>query len=156
MKTMSETLRDRRLRYARSILQSRPSSLALVGENFGLDGLRVLVLGTSPADTLCALMHTECRTAEARCPDAYTHMRSADLVLAPYAELTTIGRIAKQAARALDHDGRIVVAASEHERDFIIVAVRELILAGFEQPVLEQEAGQTRVHANRGHNPTYN
>ena len=147
---MTETLRDRRLRYARTILQSRPTSTALVGENTSLEGLRVLVLGSFPAETLCALMHTECRKAEARQPDGHTEARSADLVLAPHVTLVTISRVIAQAARSLDHAGRIVIAVPPFEHDFVNLTIRALLQAGFEMPFLQSEAGETRIHANLG------
>lgn len=147
---MSETLRDRRTRYARAILQSRSGSVALVGETSDLDGQRVLVLGSYPAETLAALIHTECRKAEARRPDACTETGSADLVLVPHPTLVTISRIVEQAARSLDDHGRIAVAVPLNERDFIGLAVKTLIQAGFETPVLQVEGGETRIHACRG------
>ena len=147
---MSETLRDRRLRYARTILQSRRSTMALLGENSALEGLRVLVLGTAAADTLCALMHTECRKAEARLPEAHVESRSADLVLAPHVTLVTINQVINQAVRALDHYGRIVIAVPPHERDFIDVTIGTLVRSGFEVPHLRSEGDQTTIHALQG------
>lgn len=147
---MSGTLRDRRLRYARTILQSRQCSIALVGETSDLEGLRVLVLGTSAADTLCALMHTECRKAEARTPDAHAETRSADLVLVPHVTLATINPVINQAIRSLDHHGRIVIASPAGERHFIDLTVAALVQAGFEPPFLEFDGGETRIHASCG------
>ena len=147
---MSETLRDRRLRYARTILQSRRSAIALLGETSDLESLRVLVLGTAPADTLCALMHTECRKAEARLPEAHIEMRTADLVLAPHVTLVTLELVVAQAARALDHNGRIVLAVAPRERDFVGQALRALNRAGFEGAYLVSEGGESRIHAERG------
>ncbi|TLU71529.1 hypothetical protein [Lichenicoccus roseus] len=145
---MGETLRDRRLRYARAILESKSSSTALLGENAGLDGLRVLVLGAAPSETLCALMHTECRKAEARLPDASCEINSADLVLVPHVTLITLGRVARQAARALERHGRIVMANPGGERDFIGSASRELVQAGFEMPILQSRDGLICLHAS--------
>nr|WP_321984147.1 hypothetical protein [uncultured Lichenicoccus sp.] len=145
---MGETLRDRRLRYARAILDSRSTTTALLGENSDLDGLRVLVLGTAPNETLCALLHTECRTAEARLPDAICETHIADLVLAPHVTLVNLGRVVRQAARALDQHGRFVVAVPNGERDFIGSANRELLQAGFETPILESRAGLICLHAS--------
>ncbi len=147
---MSGTLRDRRLRYARTILQSRRSAMALLGENAALEGLRVLVLGTAAADALCALMHTECRKAEARLPEAHVEARSADLVLAPHVTLVTINQVINQAVRALDHDGRIVIAVPPNAGDFVDVTVGTLVRAGFEMPQLRHEGGRTTIHALRG------
>lgn len=147
---MSESLRDRRTRYARTILQSRSSSVALVGETADLQGMRVLVLGCHPADTLAALIHTECRRAEARLPDAHTECRSADIVLVPHATLITIRRIIDQAARSLDDHGRIVIAVPPHERDFVAVATNILVQAGFDTPYLQTDGGEMRVHTGRG------
>ncbi len=153
---MSETLRDRRLRYARAILQSRSTSTALLAETSDLEGLRVLVLGTAPANTLCALMHTECRKAEARLPDAYCEARSADLVLAPHVGLVTIGRVVAQAARSLDHGGRIVLALPADDRDLRAAALRTLGEFGFLTPSMDVDGGEIRVRAERGPSPTRN
>ena len=147
---MSETLRDRRTRYARTILQSRSSSVALVGETSDLEGQRVLVLGTYPADTMAALVHTECRRAETRLPDAHTDARCADLVLVPHATLVTITRIIAQAARSLDDHGRMIIAAPSNERDFVGLTVKALIQAGFQTPTMQTDGGQTRIQACRG------
>ena len=147
---MSELLRDRRLHYAQAILQSRSASRALLGETSDLDGLRVLVLGTAPADTLCALMYTECRKAECRLPDAYCEARSADLVLAPHVTLITISRIAAQAARSLDRGGRIVVALPADDRDLKVAALRTLCEAGFLAPSIHIDGGDMRIRAERG------
>ena len=153
---MSETLRDRRLRYARAILQSRSTSAALLGETSGLDGLRVLVLGTAPAETLCALMHTDCRNAGSRHPDAHAEARSADLVLVPHVSLITVGRVIAQAARALDRDGRIVVAVPGADRDLRLATLRLLTEAGFQTPSTRVEGDETRLQARRGANPSRN
>ena len=147
---MSESLRDRRTRYARTILQSRSSSVALVGETSDLEGMRVLVLGCYPADTLAALIHTECRRAEARLPDAHTEARSADIVLVPHATLVTIGRIINQAARSLDDHGRMVIAVPQHERDFVGLATKALLQAGFDTAYLQTDGGEIRIHTGRG------
>ena len=147
---MGETLRDRRLRYARSILESRSTSTALLGENSSLDGLRILVLGTAPSETLCALVHTECRAAQSRLPDAACEARAADLVLVPHVTLVTLGRVVRQAAHALDPDGRLVIAIPAGERDFIGCASRELLQAGFEPPILQSRDGLVCLHASPG------
>ncbi len=147
---MNETLRDRRLRYVRTILQSRRSTVALLGENAALEGLRVLVLGTAAADTLCALMHTECRKAEARLPDAHVEARAADLVLVPHVTLVTINQVIGQAVRSLDHYGRIVIAVPLNQRDFVDVTIGTLLRSGFEMPHLRSEGGQATIHALRG------
>ena len=81
---MPETLRDRRVRHARSVLMPATISVALLGEGGDLAGLRVLVLGSAVAGTLCALMHTECCRAETRMPGCQTEGRAADLVLVPH------------------------------------------------------------------------
>ena len=95
---MPETLRDRRVRHARSILMPQAASFALLGEAGDLAGLRVLVLGTAVAETLCALMHTECRRAETRMPGCQTDIRSADLVLVPQLTRENVDRVVSQAA----------------------------------------------------------
>ncbi|WP_428377342.1 hypothetical protein [Lichenicoccus sp.] len=153
---MGETLRDRRLRYARAILDSRSTATALLGESSDLDGLRVLVLGAAASETLCALMHTECRNAEARLPDASCDARMADLVLAPHVTLVTLGRVVRQAAWALDQHGRIVIAVPGGERDFIGSATRELLQAGFETPILQGGHGQICIHASPGERSSRN
>lgn len=153
---MSETLRDRRLRYARAILQSRSTWTSLLGEISGLDGLRVLVLGTAPTETLCALMHTECRKAEARLPDAYSDARSADLVLVPHVTVITIGRVIAQAARSLDHGGRIVVAMQADDRDLKLATLRTLGEFGFLMPSTRIDGADMKVHAGRGPNLVQN
>ena len=128
---MSETLRDRRLRYA-------------------LEGVRLLVLGTAAADTLGALMHTECRKAEARLPEAHVETWSADLVLVPHVTLATINQVVGQAVRSLDHYGRIVIAVPPHECCFVDVTIGTLLRSGFEMPHLRSEGGQAAIHALRG------
>ena len=153
---MSETLRDRRLRYARAILQSRSTSAALLGETTDLDGLRVLVLGTAPADTLCALMHTDCRKAEARLPDGHVEAGSADLALVAHVSLLTVSRIVAQAARALDHGGRIVMALPTEDRILKGAALHTLAEFGFAAPQVDVDGGEARIRADRGPRPTRN
>ena len=152
---MGETLRGRRLRYVRAILQFHSTSAALLGETSSLDGLRVLVLGAAPADTLCALMHTECR-AEARLPDSHCEARSADLVLAPHVTLVTVARVVAQAARSLDPGGRIVMALPTDDRELNAAALRTLADAGFLAPSMDRDGSETRPRAERGPNPTRN
>lgn len=98
---MPETLRDRRVRHARSIIMPQPTSAALLGESGDLAGLRVLVLGNAVSETLCALMHTECRRAETRMPGCQTEARSADLVLVPHLTRESVDRVISQATHAL-------------------------------------------------------
>ncbi len=117
---------------------------------------RVLVLGTAPADTLCALMHTECRNAEARLPDSHCEARSADLVLAPHVTLVTVARVVAQAARSLDHGGRIVMALPTDDRELNAAALRTLADAGFLAPSMDRDGGETRLRAGRGPDPTRN
>lgn len=146
---MVETLRDRRLRYVRSIPESRSTSRALFGQTSGLDGQRVLVLGTHPTETLCALVHTECRTAEARLPDAHSEARSADLVLVPHVTVVTLGQIVAQAARSLVHDGRIILAVDTHERSLVSTATRALSNAGFKALYARVDGEETRIYAQQ-------
>ena len=153
---MSETLRDRRLRYARAILQSRSTSAALLGETTDLDGLRVLVLGTAPADTLCALMHTDCRKAEARLPDCHVAVGSADLALVAHVSLLTVSRIVAQAARALDGGGRIVMGLSAEDRMLRDAVLHTLAEFGFSAPQVQVDGSEVRIRADRGPRPIRN
>jgi len=145
---MADTLRGRRLRYAQAILGSRRGGGALLGEAALVDGARVLVLGEAPSETLCALIHTECRTADARLPDAPVEPGSADLVLVPHPSFCTLGRIAVQASRALQAGGRLVMAIPP-ERDFALLASRTLREAGFAEPLGYRENGRELLQARR-------
>ncbi|MCQ8239801.1 hypothetical protein [Rhizosaccharibacter radicis] len=145
---MSDTLRARRVRYAQAILQSRSGTEALLGEGGDLLGQRVLVLGERGADTLCALVHTECLSADARLPDAFVRDLAADLVLVPHPSLRTLGRIVAQASRALRPDGRLVMAVPA-EHGFAVLACRALAEAGFAEPMPVLDAGQLRLQTRR-------
>lgn len=147
---MTETLRDRRVRHARSIIMPTHAQTALLGETGDFSGLRVLVLGGVAAGTLCALMHTECRRAESRTPGCRTEAGSADLVLVPYLTRENVDRVITQAAHALSHHGRIVVALPGQGRDLVAHASLMLIGAGFDLPVLRGEGEQRTLCAHRG------
>jgi hypothetical protein len=150
---MSETLRDRRVRHARSIIMPQPTSTALLGESGDLAGLRVLVLGNAVSETMCALMHTECRRAETRLPGCQTEARSTDLVLVPHLTRENVDRVISQATHALCHHGRVVVALPGHGRDLIAHCAMMLIGAGFDLPTLRGEAEQRTLCAVRGEHP---
>ena len=154
---MAETLRDRRVQYARSITMPQPSPAALLGESGDLAGLRVLVLGSAVSETMCALMHTECRSAETRVPGCQTEARSADLVLVPGLTRENVDRVISQATHALCHHGRIVIALPAalpgHGRDLVAHCAMMLIGAGFDLPMLRGEGGSRTLHAVRGEHP---
>ncbi len=154
---MPETLRDRRVRHARSIIMPQPSSAALLGESGDLSGLRVLVLGGAVSETLCALMHTECRRAETRMPGCQTEARSADLVLVPHLTRESVDRVISQATHALCHHGRIVIALPAalpgHGRDLVAHCALMLIGAGFDLPMLRGEGELRTLCAVRGEHP---
>ena len=154
---MPETLRDRRVRHARSIIMPQPTSAALLGESGDLAGQRVLVLGGAVSETLCALMNTECRRAETRMPGCQTEARSADLVLVPHLTRENVDRVISQATHALCHHGRIVVAlpaaSPGHGRDLIAHCSLMLIGAGFDLPMLRGEGPSRVLCAVRGEHP---
>ena len=154
---MPETLRDRRVRHARSIIMPQPASAALLGESGDLTGLRVLVLGGAVSETLCALMHTECRRAETRMPGCQTEARSADLVLVPHLTRESVDRVISQATHALCHHGRIVIALPAalpgHGRDLVAHCALMLIGAGFDLPMLRGEGELRTLCAVRCEDP---
>ncbi len=150
---MPETLRDRRVRHARSILMPATTGAVLLGETGDLAGLNVLVLGHAVSETLCALMHTECRRAETRTPGCQTEAQSADLVLVPHLTWENVDRVITQAARALCSRGRIVARIPGQGRDLLAHCALMLIGAGFDLPVLRGEATETILCATRGLHP---
>ena len=143
---MGDTIRAQRMRYAQAILRSRAASGALLGEGDFADGAHVLVLGEHREDTLCALMHTECLTAESRAPDAAVRERSADLVLVPHLTLRTLGRVVRQAATAARPNARLAMVRSD-EPGFDEAAARELRVMGFDPPYRLGEGAQLRLVA---------
>ena len=150
---MPETLRDRRLRYARSILTPAPADASLLGETGDLAGLNVLVLGHAVSEMLCALMHTECRRAETRMPGCQVEAHSADLALVPHLAWENVDRVISQAARALCARGRIVARISGQGRDLVAHCALMLIGAGFDLPVLRAQGTETILCASRGLHP---
>ncbi len=150
---MPETLRDRRVRHARSILMPAPIGAALLGEAGDLTGLNVLVLGQAVPETLCALMHTECRRAESRMPGCQVEAHSAHLVLVPHLAWENVDRVVDQAARALCSSGRIVARIPGQGRDLVAHAALMLIGAGFDLPVRRGEGAETILCASRGLHP---
>ncbi len=151
---MAETLRDRRVRHARSIIMPDHSLSPLLGETGNLADLRVLVLGGMVTETLCALMHTECLRAETRTPGCRTEAGSADLVLVPHLTRENADRVITQAAHALSQNGRVVIAlpvsSSGQGRELVAHTSLMLIGAGFDLPVLRGEGGQRTLCARRG------
>lgn len=151
---MPETLRDRRVRYAHSILMPHYAPAALLGESGDLVGQRVLVLGGDVADTMGALMNTECRHAETCRPGCRTEAGSADLALVPHLTRENADRVISQAAHALCHHGRIVIALPEEGHAFISRTAMMLIGAGFNLPILRGEMRQRTLSAVRGGVPS--
>ncbi len=150
---MPETLRDRRIRHARSILMSPPAGNSLLGETGDLAGLRVLVLGQSVSETMCALMHTECRRVESRQPGCQTEARSADLVLVPHLTRENVDRVISQAAHALCQHGRIVIAMPANGRELATHCALMLLGADFDLPAVRGEGENRTLVATRGEHP---
>ena len=154
---MPETLRDRRVRHARSLImgadETGSSPGPLVGACGDLTGQRVLVLGDMVGKTLCALMHTECRRAEARLPGCSTEGRSADLVLVPHLTDENAAGIIGQAAHALCPRGRIRIALPVADRRLLASCTLLLIGAGFDLPELCGPGSQQTLCAARGEHP---
>ncbi len=147
---MPETLRDRRVRHARSILMAPPAGAVLLGETGDLAGLNVLVLGQAVSETLRALMRTDSRRVETRMPGFRVEAHSADLVLVPHLAWENVDRVISQAARALCSTGRIVARIPGQGRDLVTHSAMMLIGAGFDLPVLRGDAAETILCASRG------
>ncbi len=77
-------------------------------------------------------------------------------MLAPHVTLVTVARVVAQAARSLDHGGRIVMALPTDDRELNAAALRTLADAGFLAPSMDRDGGETRLRAGRGPNPTRN
>ncbi len=139
---MPDTLRDRRIRHARALLSASPGGL--IAEAGDLAGRDVLVLGHSVGETLCELIATECRSAEARVPGCRVDRHAVDVVLVPNLAEGASGAIIKQAIAALARGGRIVVRLPPTASRLAHELRETLVLSGFDQ-ILEVRGGAARV-----------
>ena len=139
---MPETLRDRRIRYARTLIATSPG--ALLDEAGDLTGLDVLVLGHQVGETMCELTMTECRSVEARAPGCRVDRRAADVVVVPNLTETSARGVVEQATRALDRGGRMVVRLPR-EASRLAYDVRVMLaVAGFDA-IREIRSTEARV-----------
>jgi len=150
---MPSPVPERNSRYAASILMSPPGAPALLGIDDDLAGLRVLVLGNAVTETLCALMHTECRQAETRTPGCQTTAFSAELVLVPRLTRENVDSVINQAAHALCQNGRIVIATAGKGPELLAHCAMMLLGAGFDLPVAAGENDLRTMSATRGVHP---
>ncbi len=139
---MSETLRDRRIRYARTLIAAVPGKL--LTEAGDLAGRDVLVLGHQVGETMCELTMTECRSVEARAPGCRVDRGAADVVMVPNVTETTARGVVAQATRALDRGGRVVVRLPEAASRLAYDVRVMLAVAGFDA-IREARSAEARV-----------
>ena len=154
---MLEMLSDQRVHYIRQtrpVVVPPPISTVLLDESGDVADQRILVLGSNDiAETMCALVHTECRHAETCIPGCHTAAGAVDLVLVPHLTRDNVDGIISQAAHSLCRHGRIVIGLTSQGRQLVALGTLMLIGAGFDMPVLHEGDGRRTLSARRGRHP---